>query len=198
MSPDAFHVMRLGLTGKVHTFAMDLKKAHPDVVFTSGLRMRADQARAMAQNISRAGIAWVEKTYVNSLAKRTIVAWLKAHPQYKTVDAVAIGLSDLMDTMTNDDLSALSKHFSGEAVDIQPVGGLSGVLLKQTIKSLCRKHGLKFIPREGGLERWHVQACAIRTSPASTRASRGDEQQRSLRRCMRPTWRTLSASWQSR
>lgn len=157
MSPDAWDVARLGLVGRVNQFAMDLKRSHPDVVFTDGLRMRADQARAMAKNIALAGLSWVEKTYIDSEAKRAIVKWLKANPQYKSVDAIAIGLSDLMDTLTNDQLSALSKHFKGEAVDIQPVHGLTGVLLKQSIKHLCKKHGLKFIKREGGLERWHVQ-----------------------------------------
>jgi len=158
MSPSQqMDIMRLGLRGVVLEFAKELAKAHPDVVFTSGLRMRADQARAMAQNIAVAGHDWVTQTYRPSVARTEVIKFLAANDTLKTVDAIAIGLDDVFEHMTNDEMSKLSKHMSGDAVDIQPVEGISGEILRRAIVSLAAKHGLRFLQREGGLKKWHLQ-----------------------------------------
>ena len=49
----------------------------------------------------------------------------------------------------------MSKHFSGEAFDVQPVPGSKGEAIKAAIRKLP---GLvKFLEAEGGLVRWHAQ-----------------------------------------
>lgn len=157
MSPFQMEIARLGLRGAVLEFAKALAKEHPDVVYTSGLRMRTDQARAMAENIVAAGPKWVEKTYLKSKARDRILEWLNSNAWITTKDALAVGLSDVMDGLTNDELSKLSRHFNGEALDIKPVDGLTGQMILRTIKKLCALYKLKLIEREGGLRKWHIQ-----------------------------------------
>ncbi len=150
-------IMRLGLRGAVLEFAKDLLKQHPDVEYTSGLRMRADQARAMAENIAAVGSKWVENTYLKSKARDRIVAWLNANSWVTVPESIAIGLSSVMDELTNDELSKLSRHFNGEALDIAHMEGYADVMLMRTIKKLCAKYKLKLIEREGGMRKLHVQ-----------------------------------------
>ena len=49
----------------------------------------------------------------------------------------------------------MSKHLSGDAFDLRPVHGESEAAIRRTINSLPGL--MKFLDREGGLERWHVQ-----------------------------------------
>jgi len=49
----------------------------------------------------------------------------------------------------------VSKHLSGDAFDLRPVHGEAEAAIREAIGGLP---GLvKFIDREGGLERWHIQ-----------------------------------------
>ena len=48
----------------------------------------------------------------------------------------------------------LSKHFSGQAFDVQPVAGAAGSAIKKTIRALPKLNN--FLEKEGGLVRWHA------------------------------------------
>ena len=130
-----------------------LKKAHPFVVFTSGRRDTAAQARAMASNvvIRRDRIAC---TYLASDARDQCQKWINDHVQAKTLANLEAGLKSVLDSLTDEQLAKLSKHLAGDAFDIQPVVRDADAI-KQTIRALP---GLStFLEREGGLLRWHAQ-----------------------------------------
>jgi len=144
----------LRLTGAADAGARALKKAHPDVVFTSGRREVADQARAMSGNVA-VNRRWIGQTYANTPEARALQAWVNAHPEADTAGEIAAGLVGVMAGWTDVQKGRLSKHFSGQAFDVQPVSGPRGDAIKATIRALP---GLvKFLDREGGLVRWHAQ-----------------------------------------
>jgi hypothetical protein len=59
-----------------------------------------------------------------------------------------------MQNWSEDQKGKLSKHFSGEAFDVNPVAGPAGEEIKKTIRSL--PHLRKFLDREGGKTIWHA------------------------------------------
>lgn len=131
-----------------------LEQRFPGVVFTSGRRGVLDQARAMAQNVG-ANRKWIAQTYMGTAESRVLQAWVDAHPEAETAQEIAGGFAGVMVHWTDEQKARLSKHFSGEAWDVQPVGGAQGVAIKATIRALP---GLqKFLEKEGGLVRWHAQ-----------------------------------------
>lgn len=156
MSPTQMDIMRLGLEGDALLAAKEIAKSHPDVVFTSGRRMRADQARAMASNILASAHGWIRNTYKKSEASEACASWVDVYLRDE-LDSISGGLFDVMSKLTDEQLSKLSKHMSGHAFDIQPVYGLRGSMILSTAKKVVAKYGGKFIQHEGGLERWHCQ-----------------------------------------
>jgi hypothetical protein len=130
-----------------------LKNAHPSVIFTSGRRDNAAQARAMASNVVL-NRKWIQETYVPSEARDRCQECVNDNPDKHSQGALAAALNGVLDALTDPNLAQLSKHLSGDAFDIQPVTQGADAI-KKTINSLP---GLsKFLEREGGLLRWHVQ-----------------------------------------
>jgi hypothetical protein len=132
--------------------AQQLKKAHPEIVFTSGRRDVAGQAHAMAANIVSSGDRkWIEKTYASAA---TLQKWVDDNPNAKTVDEISAGLKGVLDAMSDADRGKVSKHLSGDAFDVQPQTK-DADKIKAEMAAL--PGATKFLSQEGGLERWHVQ-----------------------------------------
>lgn len=144
----------LGLTGAAKAAATRLERDHPDLVFTSGRRSVAEQARAMAANVLR-NRRWIEATYAATAESRSLQAWLDDHPAAAPAGEIADGLATIMSAWSDDRKARLSKHFSGQAFDVRPVGGARGAIIKAAIR--CSPGLTKFLEREGGLVRWHAQ-----------------------------------------
>ncbi len=143
----------LELAEPARAAAYALKKAHPAVVFTSGRRSVADQARAMAGNVA-ANRKWISQTYMPSDTSRKLQKWVDEHKDRKTADEIERGLAGAMKSMTAGQLGLLSKHLAGLAFDVRPVQQ-DAESIKRTIRGLPK---LKvFLDKEGGLERWHAQ-----------------------------------------
>jgi hypothetical protein len=141
----------LGTAAKKAAYA--LKEKHSAVVFTSGRRDKADQARAMASNVVL-NRKWIEQTYASSKVSKACQKWVDDNPGKKTQDEIAEGLRGVLDTMTDAELGLLSKHLAGAAFDVQPVAE-DAEKIKTTIRALV---GLKkFLDKEGGLVRWHAE-----------------------------------------
>lgn len=157
MSPSQLEVYRLGVVGDCAEFVREMLKLHPDVVFTSGRRTRESHAWAMAQNVVLGGRRWIAKTYKASPVSKSLQRWVDKNAQATTAQDLATGLQMLLDGYTDEELSALSLHFSGRAVDIQPQDGPHGQLLLMNIRTNVERFGGRFIEREGGLRRWHCQ-----------------------------------------
>lgn len=157
MSPQQLEAYRLGVVGDCAEFVRHMITMHPDVKFTSGRRTRESHAWAMAQNIVIGGRRWIAKTYKSSPVSRALQRWVTATPMATTAHDLAEGLLAILNGYTDEELAALSLHFSGRAVDIEPVNGPHGQMLLMAIRSKVEQLGGKFIEREGGLRRWHCQ-----------------------------------------
>src|SRR5258708_6001953 len=147
----AIEVLNLQETARKAAYL--LKKAHPSVIFTSGRRDKAAQARAMASNVVIRR-DWIACTYVPSEARDQCQNWVDNHAHAKTLTDLEAGLTGVLDSLTDALLARLSKHLAGDAFDVQPVVRDADAI-KQTIRSLP---GLSaFLEREGGLVRWPAQ-----------------------------------------
>jgi hypothetical protein len=145
-------IEEMQLTPVAKNAATILKSKHPNLVFTSGRRSVKQQAHAMAANIvSLHDRKWIGKTY---LAGAKLQAWVDAHPQAKTVDALTDGLEQTMNAMTEVERTKISRHLTGRAFDIRPVVQ-NAKKIKADIRTLPGLH--KFLDREGGHVRWHAQ-----------------------------------------
>ena len=151
--PEDPEIEALNLAPKARTAAYALKKAHPSIKFTSGRRSKEDQARAMASNVVK-NRKWIEETYVSSPLRKKCQDWVNNNPNKTTQAEIKQGLLSVFNTAVDDDLGKFSKHLSGMAFDVQPVVN-NAEKIKKTIRGLP---GLvKFLEKEGGLVRWHVQ-----------------------------------------
>ena len=54
------------------------------------------------------------------------------------------------------ELRKLSKHLSGDAFDVQPVTANANQIIAD-MNALADSLGGKFLSKEGGLVRWHIQ-----------------------------------------
>ncbi len=145
----------LNLAAEADHAARVLKQKTPGVVFTSGRRSVKDQVHAMAVNvaaeIAKSGKSdWIQVTYVKDSSHKKLQQWIDDHPDAKTTDAIAAGLEDTVDAMTEAEKLTLSKHITGRAFDIEP-----GTAKEEDVQALP---GLKqFLKKEGTLVRWHCQ-----------------------------------------
>jgi hypothetical protein len=146
-----------GLVGRALLAAQAFTAAHPDAVITSGKRGLVEQAQAMARNTVAAGRRWISLTYSRSDVRIALQTWLDAHPNAKTEGEIANGLLSVLRRFSRAKLAGLSKHLCGLAFDVQPVDGERGEAMKQTLRELAAKYGGKFLEREGGLIRWHIE-----------------------------------------
>jgi len=130
-----------------------LKQRHPDVIFTSGRRSKADQARAMSQNVMQRR-DWIGATYRPTAISEACQNWVDAHAEADTAPAIAAGLLSVMNSLPDDQVFQLSLHLSGNAFDIQPVvPDVNNI--EATVATLP---GYKnFLNNEGGLTIWHAE-----------------------------------------
>lgn len=141
----------LGLQGTALLASREYETRYPDVVFTSGKRDLADQARAMAQNVAQ-NRQWIGQTYK---AAGKLQAWVDANPGAKTMGAIEAGLLSVLHKLTPAELDKISCHLSGGAFDIQPD---EDVAKDDYLKTLAVKYGGRYLDKEGGLKRRHWQA----------------------------------------
>jgi hypothetical protein len=131
-----------------------LKAAHPEVVFTSGRRDLAGQARAMASNVVH-NRRWIAETYKDTEQRADLQACVDGCPAGAGQAVYGAALLDVMQDWDDAALSHVSKHLSGDAFDVQPIEGPTAAAVEATIRGLP---GLTlFLDREGGLPRWHAQ-----------------------------------------
>lgn len=143
----------LNLSKVAKKAAYRLKRKHPSVIFTSGRRDKAEQASAMASNVVL-NRKWIHQTYARSVASDSCQKWVNENPDKTTKAAIAAGLKEVLDTLSDRELGLLSMHLSGAAFDVKPVEK-DATAIKKTIRSLP---GLSlFLEKEGGLVRWHAQ-----------------------------------------
>jgi len=144
----------LKLAPAARAAAIQLREQFPSVKFTSGRRAVADQARAMSQNVAK-NRKWIAQTYISTPESRELQAEVDKLGPHATAETIAHVLGALMEDWTDAQKGRVSKHFSGEAFDVQPVPGSKGEAIKSAIRKLP---GLvKFLETEGGLIRWHAQ-----------------------------------------
>jgi hypothetical protein len=142
--------MNLAPTAKAA--AKILLQKHPNIEFTSGRRDVHQQAHAMAGNIvAKHDRQWIGNTYIKG---QKLQAWVDAHPEAKTVDQITTGLTQVMNAMTEDERSKISRHLTGRAFDVRPLK-LNAKAIKADIRALPGLN--KFLEQEGGLVRWHAQ-----------------------------------------
>jgi hypothetical protein len=129
-----------------------LKQKHPNLEFTSGRRTIVQQAHAMARNIVELhDRQWIAKTYI---AGAKLQHWVDTHPHADTVEELTAGLEQTMNAMSEAEVLSISRHLTGNAFDIRPVAQNSAAIVAD-IENLP---GLvKFLQKEGGFVRWHVQ-----------------------------------------
>lgn len=144
----------LNLEDYVRDAAYALRARFPDIVFTSGRRDMARQASAMAGNVT-VNRQWIAQTYKASPQRDQLQAWVDSHPGATSRNDIAAGLLSVMSGWTNAQLGGFSRHISGEAFDVRPVGGSRGDEIKAAIRALPKLE--LFLEREGGLTIWHAQ-----------------------------------------
>lgn len=148
-------VAELNLIEPALTGANKLKEAHPDdVVFLSGRRTVAAQAKAMADNVLL-NRKWIEETYALSNPRTALQKWVDDNPEAVTASAIATGLAGVMAAWSDSDKLKISRHLAGLAFDVKPVAGATGTAIKTTIRGLPNLR--KFLEKEGGLVRWHAE-----------------------------------------
>lgn len=142
----------LDLNATARAAAIELKKKHPTITFSSGRRDAGEQAQAMASNIVDAkNRKWIEQTYISA---SPLQKWVDDHPEATTVADLAKGLQETMEAMSDTDLAKVSKHLGGAAFDVLPQE-TDADTIKKDMKALT---GLtKFLEKEGDLIRWHAQ-----------------------------------------
>ena len=146
------NISSLNLSSKARKAAEELLKKHPEVVFTSGKRDLTGQAQAMASNVVKKR-DWIKKTYMLNEASKACQKWVDDHPEAKTQKDIAAGLLQTLKGL-GPKAGQISKHLTGDAFDVQPVTK-DAAAIKKTMRSL--PGATKFLEKEGGLVRWHVQ-----------------------------------------
>jgi hypothetical protein len=145
----------LALNETAKKAAYDLKAKHPGIVFTSGRRDKKDQARAMASNVVK-NRKWIAQTYKPTPISAACQKWIDDNAQAKSAGAIEAGLLSVINQFQDVELRQLSKHLSGDAFDVQPVTQNAAEIVAD-MNALAASFGGKFLSKEGGLIRWHIQ-----------------------------------------
>jgi hypothetical protein len=143
----------LDLVDYAEAAAEKLQADFSAVVFTSGRRNTQQQADAMSGNVVQ-NRKWIEQTYVPSPERDELQNWVDSNPNVNTKQLISTGLVSIMIAWSDDKKRSLSRHFSGQAFDVQPVAGAAGDSIKTAIKALPNLR--KFLDNEGGLIIWHA------------------------------------------
>ncbi len=146
-------VGELQLADYVQEIVERFKADFPDLIFHSGRRDLAQQAQAMAANVV-CNRRWIAETYAATPERNALQSWADSHPEANQ-ETLAAGFLEIMTPWEDEQKAHLSRHFSGEAVDIQPVPGERGKEIQEAIARLPNLR--KFLTREGGLTIWHAE-----------------------------------------
>ena len=148
-----------GLNPVAADIATRFLAAFPGAVLTSGRRSVAGQASAMASNVVQ-NQKWIAQTYVPSPAAQACQAWVDAAASCMSGDVISAGLLAVLSTFSDADLNRLSYHLGGNAFDVQPDGDQAKAAWLQNAVAERNAAGgtAKFLAKEGGLTRWHLQA----------------------------------------
>jgi len=141
-------IEELNLSSTAEKAARQLQKECPHVVFLSGRRTLQDQARAMASNVTH-NRNYISETYALSVASSRCQQWVNHHPEAKTVEEIEAGLLTVLTHLTPDQQLSISRHLTGDAFDIAPHSA--------TVAAIENLKPRKFLQKEAGLVRWHVE-----------------------------------------
>lgn len=158
LSIAALSVDDLDLSGDAKLGAESLKKQFGQlIVFTSGRRSVASQAKAMAENIVNVAKdrKWIEKTYAASAERTELQDWIDQNPQATTVAQIQAGLSAIMEAWSDSERAKISRHIAGLAFDLVPVRGAKEQEVVKAIKALASFR--KLLDGEAGVDVWHVE-----------------------------------------
>lgn len=136
---------------------------HPQVVFTSGRRDVRDQARVMANNVTKYGRGWLFATYKPTPILSTLNGWMEQHPTVTESKLIADGFYDCLLACHSGQLTTLSRHLTGDAWDAQwPASDEEGERICADIEThMPAEYQMsKLIKREGALRVIHVQFAA--------------------------------------
>lgn len=135
--------------------ALALEAAFPFVEFTSGRRSLAEQAQVMAENVVR-NPRWIVQTYKACKASTACQDWCDRHIG-APLAALSAGLLSVLCALPESEVKRVSKHLAGLAFDVRPIAGPEGLPVAVWLRLKVATLGGKFLEREGGLTRWHVQ-----------------------------------------
>lgn len=152
-APVPADIEKLQLNDNTRDAAVVLRARFPHLVFTSGRRSIHSQAQAMAADVMK-NRQFIAATYKPSAVCTACQKWVDAHAEAQTQSAIAEGLFGVFAAMSEADVMKFSKHLTGDAFDLQPVTADA-----DAIQAFIRRLPLleKFLDREGGLVRWHLQ-----------------------------------------
>ena len=140
----------LGLSANARYAAQLVLARHPDVVFTSGKRDVREQARAMATNTLRYGIAWLGQTYKNRQMVEDLESWMEAHlDQTASIGQMTEGFYLTLQSTQAGQLAQFP-HCRGDAFDIACPRYADGRINEDETQRI--KHGIETLPLECGLQ----------------------------------------------
>jgi hypothetical protein len=145
--------------------AIIVQAAHPGIVWTSGRRDARAQARAMAENTLRYGVAWLGQTYKNREMVQQLEAWMATHLDHTASKALMAEGFYLTLLQQQAGQFAQFPHCRGDAWDIQcprfgdgRIDELAVSAIRRTIEQLPIALGLQLIlTREGAHRVIHAQ-----------------------------------------
>lgn len=161
----------MGLVGDALAVAEDISKRFPNAKITSGRRTIAEQALAMAKNVAKdrermrkvspllaeRPSKWIESTYAGGRVVEECQDWVDRHPN-ADVSVMGTAFASIISMFPEDDQRRMSKHLTGEALDVEPVIGADGEELLKVLKDWAFRKGGRFLSSEGALIVWHWQA----------------------------------------
>ena len=100
---------------------------------------------------------WISQTYVSSPVSSACQTWVDNNSDATTVDAISAGLVGILQAQSQTDLHRLSWHLTGQAFDVQPNSCPHDALTSLVSQHTSNGGTAKFLDKEGGLLRWHLQ-----------------------------------------
>jgi len=113
----------LNLGTSAETAAKELLGIFPsDIRFTSGRRTVSKQVSAMARNVLR-NRKYIQQTYKESLQRDALQMWVNNNQNLTSEPDIAKGLESIINTWSVEEQRNFSRHMTGDAFDVLPVGG---------------------------------------------------------------------------
>jgi len=159
----------MGLVGDALACAEDITKRF-GAKLTSGKRTISEQALAMAKNVVKdrerlrkldpytvRPSKWIVNTYNTARIANECQDWVDRHPDAPE-STMANAFCMVIAAFPPDEQRRLSRHLTGEALDVEPMTGARGEELMNALKDWAVRKGGRFLTREGALVVWHWQA----------------------------------------